>query len=122
MSLTGQIQTDMKAALKTGDRDRLKVVRTVMAGIRQIEIDKRAELDDAAVLGVVEKMVKQRRDSVTQFRQGGREDLAAIELAEIAVLEDYLPEPLSEAELSALIDAAIAETNASGMRDMGKVM
>ncbi len=122
MSLKGQIQTDMKAALKTGDRDRLKVVRMLMAGIKQIEIDKRAELDDAAVLGVVEKMVKQRRDSVTQFRQGGREDLAAIELAEIAVLEDYLPEPLSEAELSALIDAAIAETNASGMRDMGKVM
>ncbi len=122
MSLKGQIQTDMKAALKTGDRDRLKVVRMLMAGIKQIEIDKRAELDDAAVLGVVEKMVKQRRDSVTQFRQGGREDLAAIELAEIAVLEDYLPEPLSEAELSAMIDAAIAETNASGMRDMGKVM
>lgn len=122
MSLKGQIQDDMKAALKAGDRDRLKVIRMLMAGIKQIEIDRRAELDDAAVLGVVEKMVKQRRDSISQFRQGGREDLADIEQAEIAVLEDYLPEPLSEAELNALIDAAIAETKASGMRDMGKVM
>jgi uncharacterized protein len=122
MSLKGQIQDDMKAALKAGDRDRLKVIRMLMAGIKQIEIDRRAELDDAAVLGVVEKMVKQRRDSISQFRQGGREDLADIEQAEIVVLEDYLPEPLSEAELAVLIDKAIAETGAEGMRDMGKVM
>ena len=122
MSLKGQIQDDMKEALKAGDRDRLKVIRMLMAGIKQIEIDKRSELDDAAVLGVVEKMVKQRRDSVSQFRQGGRDDLAAIEQAEIAVLEGYLPEPLSEAELDALIDAAIAETGAESIRDMGKVM
>ena len=122
MSLKGQIQDDMKQALKAGDRDRLKVIRMLMAGIKQIEIDKRSELDDAAVLGVVEKMVKQRRDSVTQFRQGGRDDLAAIEQAEIAVLDTYLPEPLSAAELDALVDAAIAETGAESMRDMGKVM
>lgn len=122
MSLKGQIQDDMKEALKAGDRDRLKVVRMTLAGIKQIEIDKRSELDDAAVLGVIEKMVKQRRDSVSQFRQGGRDDLAAIEQAEIAVLETYLPEPLSEGELDALIDAAIAETGAGSMRDMGKVM
>lgn len=122
MSLKGQIQDDMKEALKAGDRDRLKVVRMALAGIKQIEIDKRSELDDAAVLGVIEKMVKQRRDSVSQFRQGGRDDLAAIEQAEIAVLETYLPEPLSEGELDALIDAAIAETGAGSMRDMGKVM
>lgn len=122
MSLKGQIQDDMKEALKAGDRDRLKVVRMALAGIKQVEIDKRSELDDAAVLGVIEKMVKQRRDSVSQFRQGGRDDLAAIEQAEIAVLETYLPEPLSEAELDALIDAAIAETGAGSMRDMGKVM
>ena len=122
MSLKGQIQDDMKATLKAGDRERLKVIRMLMAGIRQIEIDRRTELDDAAVLGVVEKMVKQRRDSVSQFRQGGREDLAGIELAEIAVLEDYLPEPLAEAELNALIDKVIAETGAAGMRDMGSVM
>jgi uncharacterized protein len=122
MSLKGQIQDDMKASLKAGDRDRLKVIRMLMAGIKQIEIDRRSELDDAAVLGVVEKMVKQRRDSISQFRQGGREDLADIEQAEIVVLEDYLPEPLSETELAALIDKTIAETKASGMRDMGKVM
>lgn len=122
MSLKGQIQDDMKEALKAGDRDRLKVIRMLMAGIKQIEIDKRSELDDAAVLGVVEKMVKQRRDSVTQFRQGGRDDLAASEQAEIAVLQAYLPEPLSAAELEALVDAAIAETGAESMRDMGKVM
>lgn len=122
MSLKGQIQDDMKAALKAGDRDRLKVIRMLMAGIKQIEIDRRTELDDAAVLAVVEKMVKQRRDSISQFRQGGREDLADIEQAEIVVLDGYLPEPLSEAELNALIDTAIAESNASGMRDMGKVM
>ena len=122
MSLKGQIQDDMKEALKAGDRDRLKVVRMALAGIKQIEIDKRSELDDAAVLGVIEKMVKQRRDSISQFRQGGRDDLAAIEQAEIAVLESYLPEPLSDAELGALIDAAIEETGAESMRDMGKVM
>lgn len=122
MSLKGQIQDDMKAALKAGDRDRLKVIRLAVAAIKQIEIDRRTELDDAAVLAVVEKMVKQRRDSISQFRQGGREDLADIEQAEIVVLDGYLPEPLSEAELNALIDTAIAESNASGMRDMGKVM
>lgn len=122
MSLKGQIQDDMKQALKAGDRDRLKVIRMLMAAIKQIEIDRRSELDDPAVLGVVEKMVKQRRDSANQFRQGGRGDLAEIEQAEIAVLDDYLPEPLSEPELNALIDEAIAETGASGMQDMGKVM
>jgi uncharacterized protein YqeY len=122
MSLKGQIQTDMKAALKAGDRDRLKVIRLILAAIKQIEIDRRVELDDPAVLGVIEKMVKQRRDSASQFRQGGRQDLADIELAEIAVLENYLPEPLSDAELEALVDGAIAETGAASMRDMGKVM
>jgi uncharacterized protein len=122
MSLKGQIQDDMKQALKAGDRDRLKVIRMLLAAVKQIEIDRRSELDDAAVLGVIEKMVKQRRDSANQFRQGGRQDLADIEQAEIAVLGDYLPEPLSEAELDALIDEAIAETGAAGMQDMGKLM
>jgi hypothetical protein len=122
MSLKGQIQTDMKAALKAGDRGRLKVIRLIVAAIKQIEIDRRVELDDPAVLGVIEKMVKQRRDSASQFRQGGRQDLADIELAEIAVLENYLPEPLSDADLEALVDGAIAETGAASMRDMGKVM
>jgi uncharacterized protein YqeY len=122
MSLKGRIQTDMKEAMKAGDRDRLKVVRMLMAAVKQQEIDRRTELDDTAVLGVIEKMVKQRRDSIHQFKQGGRQDLADQEAAEIAVLETYLPEPLSASELEALIDAAIGETGAASVRDMGKVM
>ena len=122
MSLKTQITDDMKSAMKAGDKDRLKVVRLAMAAIKQVEIDKRTELDDAAVLGVIDKMVKQRRDSVEQFQKGGREDLAAIEVAEIAILEDYLPEQLSDAELDALVEEAIGATGAESIRDMGKVM
>jgi uncharacterized protein YqeY len=122
MTLKAQIQQDMKTAMKSGDKDRLKVIRLILAAVKQIEIDKRIELDDAAVLVVLNKMVKQRHDSVTQFTDGGRTDLADIELAEIVVLEDYLPEQLSAADLEALIDQAIAETGADSMRDMGKVM
>lgn len=122
MSLKGQITEDMKSAMKAGDKDRLKVVRLMLAAIKQIEIDKRIELDDAAVLSVLDKMVKQRRDSVEQFEKGNRKDLAEIELAEIAILENYLPEKLSDAELDVLIDAAIASSGAESIRDMGKVM
>jgi uncharacterized protein YqeY len=122
MTLKAQIQQDMKTAMKSGDKDRLKVIRLILAAVKQIEIDKRIELDDAAVLVVLNKMVKQRHDSVTQFTDGGRIDLADIETAEIAVLEDYLPEQLSAADLEALIDQVIAETGADSMRDMGKVM
>ena len=122
MSLKGQITEDMKSAMKAGEKDRLKVVRLMLAAIKQIEIDKRIELDDAAVLSVLDKMVKQRRDSVEQFQKGNRNDLADIELAEIVVLENYLPEQLSDAELDAMIDAAIAATGAESIRDMGKVM
>ena len=112
----------MKAALKGGEKERLKVVRMVLAAIKQQEIDQRTELDDAALMGVVTKMVKQRRDSITQFNQGGRADLAAVEEAEIEVLEAYLPEQLSADEIDALIDEAITSTGANSMRDMGKVM
>ena len=122
MSLKNQIIEDMKSAMKAGDKDRLKVVRLIMAAIKQVEVDKRVELDDAAVLSVLDKMVKQRRDSVEQFEKGGRDDLAAIERAEIDVLQDYLPEQLSADEIAALVDEAIAATGAEGMRDMGKVM
>jgi uncharacterized protein YqeY len=122
MTLKGQIQDDMKSAMKSGDKDRLKVVRLILAAIKQIEVDERTELDDAAVLSVMDKMVKQRRDSISQFQAGGRDDLADIENAEIAVLEQYLPEPLSTAELDAIIAAAIATTGATSIRDMGKVM
>jgi uncharacterized protein YqeY len=122
MSLKDQITADMKSAMKAGEKDRLKVVRLMRAAIKQIEIDKRIELDDAAVLSVLDKMVKQRRDSVEQFQNGGRSDLADIELAEIAVLDTYLPEQLSDTELDALIDEAISATGAESIRDMGKVM
>ena len=122
MTLKGQIYEDMKTAMKSGDKDRLKVVRLILAAVKQIEIDKRIELDDAATLVVLNKMVKQRHDSVTQFKAGGREDLANIELDEISVLEAYLPEQLTEAELDAIIDQAISDTGADSMRDMGKVM
>ena len=108
--------------MKAGEKDRLKVIRLIQAAIKQIEVDQRIELDDAGTLGVLEKMVKQRRDSVEQFQKGNRQDLADIELAEIAILEDYLPEQLSDAEVDALIDAAIAATGAESIRDMGKVM
>jgi len=122
MSLKSQIIEDMKSSMKAGDKDRLKVVRLIMAAIKQIEVDQRTELDDPAVLTVLDKMVKQRRDSIEQFEKGGRDDLARIELGEISVLEDYLPEQLSDAELDALIDEAISATGAESIRDMGKVM
>ena len=120
--MKGQITEDMKTAMKAGDKDRLKVVRLILAAIKQIEVDTREELDDAAVLTVVTKMVKQRRDSIEAFEKGDREDLAAIERAEILVLEDYLPEQLSAAELAAMVDEVIQSTAAAGIRDMGKVM
>ena len=108
--------------MKAGDKDRLKVVRLILAAIKQIEVDTRTELDDAAVLAVVTKMVKQRRDSIEAFEKGDREDLAAIERAEILVLEDYLPEQLSAADLAAMVDEVIQSTGAISIRDMGKVM
>ena len=122
MSLKNQITEDMKSAMKAGEKDRLKVVRLIMAAIKQVEVDTRNELDDAGVLGVLEKMVKQRRDSVEQFEKGGREDLAAIERAEIDVIQAYLPEQLSADEIAALVDEVIAATGAESIRDMGKVM
>jgi uncharacterized protein YqeY len=122
MSLKGQITEDMKSAMKAGDKDRLKVVRLILAAIKQIEVDTREELDEAAVLAVLTKMVKQRRDSVDQFEKGNREDLAAIERAEIVVLQDYLPEQLSADELGTIVDEAIKSSGAEGIRDMGKVM
>ena len=122
MPLKNQITEDMKSAMKAGDKDRLKTVRLIMAAIKQVEVDQRIEIDDAGVLSVLEKMVKQRRDSVEQFEKGGRDDLAAIEKAEIDVLEAYLPEQLSADEITALVDEIIAATGAEGMRDMGKVM
>jgi uncharacterized protein YqeY len=114
MTLKGQIQDDMKTAMKAGDKDRLKVVRLILAAITQVEVDERTELTDAAVLGVLNKMVKQRRDSVKQFKDGGRDDLADIETAEIGVIEEYLPEQMSDDELDAMIGEAITETGGQG--------
>ena len=122
MTLKGQITEDMKSAMKAGEKDRLKVVRLILAAIKQIEVDKRIELDNASVLAVLNKMVKQRRDSIEQFEKGDREDLAKIERDEIAVLEQYLPEPLSADELTAMVDDVIRASGAEGIRDMGKVM
>jgi len=122
MTLKAQISEDMKSTMKAGDKDRLKVLRLMLAAIQQIEVDKRIELDDSAVLSVLDKMVKQRRDSISQFKNGGREDLADIELAEIAVLKTYLPEQLGEAELDIIIDEAIKDSGAESIRDMGNVM
>ena len=122
MSLKSQITEDMKSAMKAGDKERLKVVRLMLAAIKQIEVDKRVELDDAGVLAVLTKIVKQRRDSIEQFEKGNREDLATIERAEIAVLEGYLPEPLGADELAAMVDEVIQATGAASIRDMGKVM
>jgi len=122
MSLKSQITEDMKSAMKAGAKDRLKVVRLMLAAIKQVEVDKRVELDDAAVLTVITKMVKQRRDSIEQFEKGKREDLAKIERDEIAVLDEYLPEPLAASELAAMVDEVIKATGAESMRDMGKVM
>jgi uncharacterized protein YqeY len=122
MSLKQRLTDDMKAAMKGGDKDSLGVIRLINAAIKQREVDERIELDDDAVLAVLDKMVKQRKDSVTQYEAAAREDLAAIERAEIVVIERYLPAKLDEAAILAAIDAAIAQTGASGPADMGKLM
>jgi len=122
MSLKGQITEDMKSAMKAGEKDRLKIVRLILAAIKQVEVDTREEQSDEAVQALLTTMVKQRRDSIEQFDKGGREDLSAIERAEIDVLMTYFPEQLSADELAALIDEAIQTTAAESIRDMGKVM
>ena len=122
MTLKQQLTDDMKAAMRSGDKHKLGVVRLMLAAVKQREVDERVELDDAQVLAVLEKMLKQRKDSISQYVAAGREDLAEVERAEITVIEAYLPSKLSEAELDALIEAAIAETGASSARDMGKVV
>ena len=112
----------MKAALRAKETVRLSAVRLLIAAIRQKEIDERIELDDAGVVGVVEKLIKQRKDSATQYQAANRQDLAGRERFEIEVLAAYMPSPLGEAEVTALIEAALAETGASSAKDMGKVM
>ncbi len=122
MSLKAKITEDMKSAMKAGDKDRLRVVRLILADINRVEVDSRQELDDAGIIAVMEKAVKQRRDSIEQFNKGGRADLSAIEQDELDVIQTYLPEQLSEDELTGLVDEIIAATGAESIRDMGKVM
>ncbi len=122
MSLKAKITEDMKSAMKAGDKDRLRVVRLILADINRVEVDSRQELDDAGIIAVMEKAVKQRRDSIEQFNKGGRADLSAIEQDELDVIQTYLPEQLSEDELTGLVNEIIAATGAESIRDMGKVM
>jgi uncharacterized protein YqeY len=120
--LKDQIQDAMKTAMKGGDKERLAVIRLIMAAMKQVEVDERIELDDTRVLGILDKMVKQRRESISQFQSGGREDLAGKEQAEIDIISDFLPQALTEEEIETIINKAISETGAASMKDMGKVM
>jgi hypothetical protein len=122
MTLKERITEDMKSAMRAGEKERLATIRLALAAIKQREVDERITLDDAQVLAVLEKMIKQRKEAITQFQAGGRADLVAKESAEVALLETYLPARMSDAELDALIAAAIASTGATSAKDMGKVM
>ena len=122
MSLKERITDDMKAAMRAGEKDRLGVIRMITSAIKQREVDERIVLDDTQVLSVLEKMIKQRNESLTQFQAGNRQDLVDKESAEITLLQTYMPSRLSDGEVDALIAEAIAATGASGIKDMGKVM
>jgi uncharacterized protein len=122
MTLKERITEDMKTAMRSGEKDRLAVIRLLQSAIKQREVDERITLDDAQITSVLEKMIKQRRESIVAFEKGARADLVAKETAEIAILAPYLPAQLSEAELDALIAEAIASTGAATIKDMGKVM
>ena len=122
MSLKVRITDDMKAAMRAKDMARLGTIRLLLAAIKQKEVDERIELDDAAVSSIVEKLIKQRKDSISQFQAAGRDDLVAAEQAELAILQAYLPEQLSAAEVEAAVIAAIAECGATSAKDMGKVV
>lgn len=121
-SLKLRITDDVKTAMRNKDRDRLATLRLITAAIKQKEVDERIELNDEQVISVLEKMIKQRKDSIEQYEKAGRTELADKEKAELAIIDEYMPAQLSEAEISAAIDAAIAETGASEMKEMGKVM
>lgn len=121
-ALQEQLNAAVKDAMRAKDKVRLGTLRMATAAIKQVEVDERIELDDARVLALLDKQIKQRKDAAGQYRDANRVDLAEVEEAEIAVLQEFLPSPLSEAEIDALVDQAIAQTGASGMQDMGKVM
>ena len=121
-SIRESLESAIKDAMRARDKDRLGVLRMASSALKQIEIDERTELDEDCVLAVLDKLVKQRNESIQQYREGGRDDLADKEEAEVAILREFLPQPLSDDEIATLIDEAIAETGASSMQEMGKVM
>lgn len=122
MSLKVQIQEDIKSAMKAKEAFKLGALRLLSAAMKQKEVDERVELDDAAVLAIIEKLIKQRKDSISQFEKAGRQDLADAEKEELSILSAYLPAQMSDAEITAAIDAAMASTGAAGPKDMGKLM
>ena len=122
MTLKQRLTSDMKTAMKAGEKDRLGVIRLIQAAIKQREVDERIELDDTQVMLVLEKMLKQRRDSVSQYEAAGREDLAAVERFEIEVIQAYLPAQLAAAEIEAIVAKAVADSGATSPKDMGKVV
>lgn len=120
--LTELIKDDMKAAMKSGDKARLGVIRLILAAIKQVEVDERIVLDNDRVIQVLDKMLKQRRESIKQFADAGRDDLVAIEEAEVLVIQDFMPQALTEAEIDVMVSEAVAESGAETVKDMGKVM
>ncbi len=120
--ITETIKSEMKSAMKAGDKKRLGVIRLILAAIKQREVDERIELDDEQVIVVLDKMLKQRRESIRQYRDAERDDLAEVEEAEIIVIKEFLPESLTDEEINSIIEAAVSDTGASSIRDMGKVM
>ncbi len=122
MSLKTEINNAMKDAMRAKDKPRLSAIRLIQAEVKRVEVDERVEIDDQRLVAIMDKMVKQRRDSISQYQSAGRDELAAVEIAEIEVIRDFLPTALTEAEIEELIQAAIASTGAESMRDMGKVM
>lgn len=121
-TLKSQLQADMKSSMKSGDKSRLGVIRLMLSALKQVEVDERIELDDSRIIAVLDKMAKQRRESITQFDKAGRDDLSVIEKAELEIIQEYLPEALSEAEINELVEQSIASTGAASIKDMGKVM
>lgn len=121
-SLKDRIRGDMKSSMKGGDKARLAVIRLIMAAIKQIEVDQRTELDDGQVVAVLDKMLKQRRESIRQYREAGRDDLAEAEEAEVLVIQDFLPQPFAEHEIDEMVKQAVVQSGAASIKDMGKVM
>lgn len=121
-ALKTELQEATKTAMKSGEKDRLKVIRLIMAALKQVEVDERIELDDTRIITILDKMLKQRRESISQFDAAGRDDLTAIEKAEIKIIQEYMPQALSDDEIATIINDAIATTDAASIKDMGKVM